>query len=272
MRENSYIIHGGSQGRERMRLVAEVLWPGTLAFLAHATPMAGKRVLDLGCGGGDVTLELARFAGSDGCVLGLDFDPVKVAIAQDEATVAGLTNVRYCVGDAQSPDIFGILGAPFDIVYARCFLSHLTEPDAVLRHIRDALAPNGQLLVEDVDFGNSFCTPKSWAFDLYVDLYQRAARRRGADPEMGASLGQRLASAGFKVARRSWTQPTGCERKIKLLSALSLEAIAESVVVDGVVSSDIVSSAVDELYRLAEDSTTVMSTPRIVQVSGTCQP
>jgi len=127
-------------------------------------------------------------------------------------------------------------------------------------------------MIEDVDFSNYVCAPKSWAFDLYLDLYQRAARRRGASPEMGASLRERLTSAGFEIVHTSQTQPAGCERKIKLLSAWSLKAIADSVVADGLASSDLVSSAVDELYSLAEDGTTIMSTPRIVQICGTCHP
>lgn len=269
MNSSSYVLHGGVPGRERMRLIANVMRPGTLAFLSRAaTSMTGSRVLDLGCGGGDVTLELARLVGPEGSVVGIDFDEEKLAIAQDEAINMGFRNVRYCAGDIQSPDFFGTLGASFDVIYARFLLSHLTDPDLILKSIVKSLAPGGQLLVEDVDFGSTVCDPKSWAFDLYLDLYKRAAQKRGVDPEIGAKLGERMTLAGFNIAGISEVHPLGRERDIKLTSALTLNGIADSVVADGLVSADLLASAIDELHRLADDMTTVMSTPRIVQICG----
>jgi hypothetical protein len=51
----TYVIRGGVEGRERLRLLAEVLAPSTRAFLAEIGVPAGASCLDVGCGGGDFT-------------------------------------------------------------------------------------------------------------------------------------------------------------------------------------------------------------------------
>ena len=69
-----YVIRGGQQGYERLKVLARAHWPGTSALLERVVLHPGMRCLDLGCGGGDVTLELARLIGPDGHVTGIDMD------------------------------------------------------------------------------------------------------------------------------------------------------------------------------------------------------
>jgi 2-polyprenyl-3-methyl-5-hydroxy-6-metoxy-1,4-benzoquinol methylase len=58
----TYVIRGGVEGRERLRVLARVMWPTTEALLARVGTPRDARCLDIGCGGGDVTVELARRA------------------------------------------------------------------------------------------------------------------------------------------------------------------------------------------------------------------
>jgi precorrin-6B methylase 2 len=69
MGTGKYVIRGGTAGRERLRLLAEVMGPTTRALLAEVGVPTGSICLDIGCGGGDVTVELARAAGSTGRAL-----------------------------------------------------------------------------------------------------------------------------------------------------------------------------------------------------------
>src|SRR5262249_46576690 len=91
----SYIIRGGQAGRERLRLLARVMRPTTTALFERAGVRAGLRCLDVGCGGGDVTLDLARRVGPLGRVVGIDLDAVKITAARAEATAAALANVEF---------------------------------------------------------------------------------------------------------------------------------------------------------------------------------
>lgn len=81
MCRSSYIVRGGSSGRERLRILAQVMRPSTLSLLERVGLRPGMRCLDVGCGGGDVTIELARLVGPDASALGIDLDEVKLIAA-----------------------------------------------------------------------------------------------------------------------------------------------------------------------------------------------
>src|SRR4051794_12497689 len=120
MGDQHYLIRGGIEGRERLRVLARVMRPTTLPLLERAGVRAGMRCLDVGCGGGDVTLDLATLAGVTGSAVGLDLDATKVELARGEALLAGATNVEFRVGDLTD----GLGEEEYDVVYARFLLTH----------------------------------------------------------------------------------------------------------------------------------------------------
>jgi len=265
MKLESYIIRGGMEGRERLRLIARITRPTTLALLERAGVRKGMNCLDAGCGGGDVSLELARLVGPEGCVVGIDLDEVKLEVARTEATAAGLSNVEF-----QATDIVaGALPRPgFDLVYGRFLLTHLRDPAAALRRLVDLLGRGALLVVEDIDYRGHFSHPPSAAFDAYVALYRRTAQARGADPDIGPRLPGLLEEAGIGPAQLNVVQPTAMRGEEKLISAITMEAIADSVLQAGFATRADVEAIVDDLYRLGRDETTVIGAPRIVQAWG----
>jgi ubiquinone/menaquinone biosynthesis C-methylase UbiE len=261
----SYIIRGGQAGRERLRLLARVMRPTTAALFARAGVREGMRCLDVGCGGGDVSFDLARLVGPLGRVVGIDLDAVKITAARAEATAAGLANVEFRPVDI----VGGELPEPgFDLVYARFLLTHLREPQPAVERLCGLLAPGGLMIVEDIDFSGSFSHPPSWAFAAYVDLYRRAALARGVHPDIGPRLPGMLESAGLAPAEMHVVQPASPRGEVKLLSATTMEAIADAVLAAGLATGEEIERIVDELHRVGRDETTVMSAPRIVQAWG----
>src|SRR5689334_11865638 len=95
MAEGTYIIRGGVAGRERLRLLSRILRPTTLSLLDRVGLRTGMSCVDVGCGGGDVTLDIARLVGREGRVLGIDIDAIKIDLAREEAAVAGIMNVEF---------------------------------------------------------------------------------------------------------------------------------------------------------------------------------
>ena len=91
----SYFIRGGEQGRSRLAVISRVLAPSTQALLDRFEPLAGQLAIDAGCGGGDVSFELAQRVGPAGRVVGFDLDEDKLALAREEATRRGLANVEF---------------------------------------------------------------------------------------------------------------------------------------------------------------------------------
>lgn len=116
----------GAHGQEAM--VAAALKPG-------------ERVLDIGCGFGDTTQELAALVGPDGEAVGVDAARRFVETARDEAAETGVANARFTVADVQTDD----LGSDFDVVYSRMGTMFFASPVAAMRNVRDALKPGGRL-------------------------------------------------------------------------------------------------------------------------------
>ena len=76
-----YVIRGGLEGRERLRVLARVMSPTTSSLLDRIGIAPDSRCLDLGCGGGDVTVSLAARV-PRGVVVGVDFDDAKIDLAR----------------------------------------------------------------------------------------------------------------------------------------------------------------------------------------------
>jgi hypothetical protein len=131
-----------------------------------------------------------------------------------------------------------------------------------------ALAPGGLLIVEDVDFRGHFSDPECAALQRYVDLYVQAAQRRGGDPMIGPRLPRLLQQVGCQSVRMHVVHPAALQGDVKLLNAVSMECISDTLVADGLASCDEAATLVAELHAFARDSGTVMSVPRVVQAWG----
>lgn len=111
------------------------------AGLALHAPETGARVLDLGCGFGDTTLELAQRVGAGGAAVGIDASERFVDVGRAEAAAAGLANVRFLAGDVETAD----LGGPFDYVYSRFGTMFFASPVRALRNVRRAMQTDARL-------------------------------------------------------------------------------------------------------------------------------
>jgi|SRR5579862_8243086 len=95
MAKSEYIIRGGVEGRERLRILARVMRPTTLALLERAGMRAGMACLEIGCGGGDLAFDMARIVGAGGRVVGTDIDETKLEVAAREAEEQKLANIEF---------------------------------------------------------------------------------------------------------------------------------------------------------------------------------
>jgi predicted O-methyltransferase YrrM len=261
--DQTYAIRGGRSGRERLRVLSHILQTGTLNFLDRVGLRPGMTCMDVGCGGGDVTRELARRIGSRGRVVGLDMDSTQLEIVRAESAAQNITNADYRVVDVNDPP--GNFG-DFDLVYTRFLLCHLKAPTSVLSWMAGCLKPGGVLAVEDCDFTGHFCYPPQPAFDRYVELCGEVMRRRGGDPNIGLKLPQMVTDAGLIIGGVAVAHPSDVDGDVKLLNALTMENIAESVLSDGLAISEEVDHLVSALNASAHDKATFASMTRTIQV------
>lgn len=239
--------------------------PSTLALLQRAGVRPGMNCLDVGCGGGDVAFDLARLVAPGGHVVGTDIDDVKLEIARAEAVGQHLHNVTFLHADA----LLEIPPETFDLVHARFLLSHLGEPAAAVANMRKSLKPGGTLVLEDVDFTGYFCHPPHDEFERYKELYTQAAHRRGADPALGRRLPELAREAGFTGIHVNVVQHAAMAGDAKWISALTMEAIADSVVAAGLTDRAETERLTAAMFDFASQPHTIGASPRVFEVWAT---
>lgn len=151
-------------------------------LLPHLRP--GQEVLDVGCGPGTITADLARLV-APGRVIGIDTVDEPLHAAADEAAEAGLTNVTFELGDAYA---LGFDEGRFDVVHAHQLLQHLADPVAALVEMRRVCRTGGIVAVRDVDFASMAWFPMGPVMDRWVELYRQVARANRGEPDAGRHL------------------------------------------------------------------------------------
>ena len=259
-----YVIRGGRDGRERLRLLGGMMRPYALRLFDRLGICEGMACLDVGCGGGDVTLELARIVGRSGKVVGTDLDTVKLDAARSESEAQGLKNVEFRLADenqSETPE-------RFDFVFARFLLTHVPKPVQILRQMLNSTAPGGLLTVVDVDFSGYFCYPDCAALRQYVQLYTEAVRRRGGDANIGYRLPKLLSELQLNDVRMNIIQPAGLTGEVKLMSPMTMQYVTEAVLAENLASAQEIDRIVSELCTFAESKETLLSGPRCVEAWG----
>ncbi len=264
MENSGYIIRGGIEGRERLRILSRVMQPSTHNALRRAGVRPGMTCLEVGSGGGDVAFDLAKMVGPSGQVVGIDIDETKLNLARREAEAQGLVNVEFRFADITQHDP----DPEFDLVHTRFVLTHLPDPLAAVRRMRRALKPGGILVVEDIDFRGHFCEPDCPALWRYVELYSQTVARRGGDANIGPRLPDLLTEAGFENVQMNVVQPAGAIGEVKLITPITMQNIADAVIAEGLATPAEIEQIVAELYDYARTPGTIGSTPRIVEAWG----
>lgn len=207
MRDNSvsesgvaaYALRISDAEVERYQTMARRAARDEAAVWAECGISPGARVVDLGCGPGAVSVEMARLVGGAGGVVGVDQDAASLAVADELSRRAGVSNVEWVHADAASTG----LPAGFDVVMMRHVLGHVgSKLNAIIEHAVSLLRPGGCLYVMDGDATALRFDPVD---DDYADLYARYAQfhvHGGKDLALGPRLGSILGQAGLEVTHR----------------------------------------------------------------------
>jgi SAM-dependent methyltransferase len=160
-------------------------------LLPHLRP--GMSLLDVGCGPGTITADLAG-AVAPGPVTALEVTEDALALARTELAQRGTTGVTFVVGDVHALDL---PDDSVDVVHAHQVLQHVADPVQALREMRRVCRPGGLVAVRDSDYGAFTWFPASRPLDRWRELYRAAARRNGGEPDAGRRLLSWAHAAGF---------------------------------------------------------------------------
>ncbi len=139
------ITYWNEQGQKWVGLQAQLdaqLRPLGVLAMQRASIGTGEQILDVGCGCGETTLDLARQTGPRGAVVGADISAPALVRARQRADEAGLDNVRFENADAQT---CAFAPGSFDLVFSRFGVMFFSDPAAAFANLRAALRPGGRL-------------------------------------------------------------------------------------------------------------------------------
>ncbi|KAF2867892.1 S-adenosyl-L-methionine-dependent methyltransferase [Massariosphaeria phaeospora] len=188
--------HHASVLRSHSWRTVENSCPHVIPYLSDAS----ITILDIGCGPGTITVDLASRV-PQGSVLAIDPSADVIEKARKHAEEKGITNVRFEVGDVfEWQKLEGVKEGAFDIVHAHQVLQHLQDPLGALKAMKRLTKPGGIVAIRDVDFANTNWYPELPGLRKWLDLYLAVARSLGCDPTIGKKLHAVAMDAGFARA------------------------------------------------------------------------
>ncbi len=177
-------------------------------LLPHLRP--GMSLLDVGCGPGTITVDLAtRIA--PGRVTAAEVTEQALELALEQAA-RGQENIDFVVADVLALDLPDDL---FDVVHAHQVLQHVTDPVRALVEMRRVCRPGGIVAARDSDYAAFTWFPRVPELDDWLALYRQAARANGGEPDAGRRLHSWARAAGFTevtATASTWCFATPADR------------------------------------------------------------
>ena len=189
---DGYALGHSAQEQERLISQGDRFRRFTKPWMQQAGIGPGMRVLDAGCGVGDVAFIAADLVGPTGAVMGVDRSPDALTTARERAHSLGLPNVAFVEGDIAAISIDGA----FDAVVGRLVLFWVADPVAVVRNLSGHVRPGGIVFFHEPDiFARAW--PPAPLFEQCVSWIIQAFERSGGRPDMGLRLYKTLVDAGL---------------------------------------------------------------------------
>lgn len=233
----AYVLGRTDQEYDRLRAQARVWEAATGRLLDRVAVACGARCLDAGCGPGETMRLLAQRVGPTGHVCGVDLDE---GLGRQAIAALHADGHRQCaftatdLEDATDP----IPGAPYDVVYARLLLFHVTARILVLRRLWAAVAPGGHLIVHDYDLLSTNVLPDLESMQKWRRVVFATFTAAGCDIQIGHRLPSLFAAAGIgvpdgtDVAGRLENVSSGGSMLVAVYRSLLPAAVAQGLTTD----------------------------------------
>lgn len=263
---SAYVMGHDERERRRLALQASILNPFTEQLLRRAGISAGMRVLDIGCGVGDVSLLAARIAGRSGRITSLDFDGRALETLKERASAEMLRNIECVEGDVHRWDT----GDKFDAVIGRHILIHSKDPLQVLQRCAQMLQPRGLVVFHEFDFSVVHrAWPPAPLRDRILEVFEQFFDRASCS-NMGSRLWTLLIQAGFENpdCRVEYPIDGGPDSLYFEWFAESLRSILPRAIALGLVTeTEIAIDTLEERLR-AENSAAACGVPAPVMIGA----
>jgi ubiquinone/menaquinone biosynthesis C-methylase UbiE len=259
---NDYLLSQGQADVHRLGLINQIYGPSTEAIFRKIGLEPGLRVVEIGCGSGNMTCWLAEQVGPDGKVVGIDFSADSLEQARRQATSRGLKNVEFQTGDINA------LAQPaqsFDIAYCRCVLMHQQRPEVGLAQMAKVVRPGGTVLCEELDLSRCLFDPPAPHMQRLMELSVALGDQQGVQYRLGSMLNSLFQKAGLENYEVTVITPTILHGPTKQLLTLSFQQYAPKALATGLASTTEVDQILADAKRTDADTTTLYGMPPMSQ-------
>ena len=191
--QSTYALGHSEQEFERLNRQSQAFEPFTRQLLQQSGISAGMRVLDVGCGPGDVAFLAADLVGPTGDVTGADRAIAAVERAAARAQARRVPNVKFLEGDPTELQF----DRPFDAVVGRLVLMYYPDPVEALRKLAVHVREGGLVIFQEFDVANCRSLPLAPTFELSLDRIKRTLSATGARTQLGLDLYSVFVAAGL---------------------------------------------------------------------------
>lgn len=261
--KSEYILGYDAAEHERLDRQAAMWEDATREALAAVGVKPGWRCLDAACGTGSVTRILGELVGPSGAVHAADLDEI-----YGSAAIARLNSGGRPIHSFEKLDLVDgddPKGAPFDIVFTRLLICHMTDPVRMLKRLWSWVKPGGVLLVQDYDMGVMHRAPITEPTMRAYDLIRAVFSKSGKDPRAGASMPHYFIEAGIGY-------PDGTLVRGKLapvaevvgMHTAALSSMTPGLVKLGAATADEMTALIADIGRLSTDPAATARIPDMI--------
>jgi SAM-dependent methyltransferase len=183
-RQPFYALGHSEQELQRLSRQGQALGPFTRQLFEKAGISRGMRVLDVGCGSGDVAFLAADLVGPNGKVVGVDRERRAVDWANARARSQGTTNVTFVEGDPTEMEF----DQKFDAIVGRLVLMYYPDPVGAIRKLTQHVRSEGLIVFQEMDMANARSLPVAPVFERSVAWIKQTLNASGARTQLGLEL------------------------------------------------------------------------------------
>ncbi len=261
MKENTYVIGVGKDDEERLSLLNELFGKTSKDLLLKAGLKPGQRVLEVGCGTGNMTKWIAKQVGDNGHITAVDISHEQVKIAQENCSESNnVTFITSSVFDLKQEK-------QFDLVYSRFLIMHLQNPFEGLQHLTQLLKPNGVLVSEEATNSVTACYPESPIFRKYRKLVMALFEKNNIDFDIGEKLYAYFRKLKLEDIHVNFVQPIYKKHQKKIM-VLLMNELKHRYIELGIVTKDEMQAFINDLSNFINDDQFLESFARTTQIFG----
>lgn len=198
--ENTYILGTHDAELERLGLQHRIWSEYAFALWERAGFRPGQTILDVGCGPGYATMDMARLLGPSTRIVAIDESQRFISFLNAQKQAQALDTIETRLGDVQQLGDCDIAPASIDAAYCRWVLCWVKDPAAVVAGVARALKPGGVFAVQDYfNYLSLTLAPRSEAFTKIVQGVGASQRASGGDPDLAGRLPKMFLDNGLEV-------------------------------------------------------------------------